>query len=133
MASVFNISARDSNGNGIWFVGEDKTLKVSAKQADRVTAQAMTGWALTYDFMLSKGSAAAEFSKTVSSGIVLSNDKGTNDLATITIEDTDTEALATTGWVSGRKTFYHRLRRTDSGSEITLMDGIVELNENEGT
>jgi len=128
MASEFNIAAADG-----WFVGEDKTLQVYVKQSDRVSAQAMTGWALTYELMTERGASSAEFSKTVGSGIVISNGVGTDDLATITVADTDTEALATTGWVNGKKTFYHRLRRTDEGSETMLMSGTVELNENGGT
>ena len=128
MAKEFNIVASDG-----WFVGEDKTLEVYCKQPDGITEQDMTGWALTYELMLERGSSSAEFSKTVGSGIAIGNGLATGDLATVTIADTDTEALGTTGWVKGTKTFYHRLRRTDSGSETMLMYGTVELNENEGT
>ncbi len=81
----------------------------------------MTGWALTWELQDSPAD-SPHFSKTVGSGISIGNGSGTDDRATITVADTDTESLEP-------GLYYHQLRRTDAGSERVLSFGTVVLLE----
>ncbi len=117
MAIRFNIEFSDE-----FFIGEDRSVVIDVKQSDESTPQTLTGWALAYEIKASPGEAAL-ISKTTGGGeIAFSNGSGTNDRATITIDDDDTEALE-----PGK--YYHQLRRTDAGSEQLLSFGDVVLLE----
>jgi hypothetical protein len=120
MAVEFNITQSDN-----WFVGEDKTFLVDVVQSDGSTPQAMTGWALTHEIM-DRAGGTVQLSHTVGDGITIGNGDGTNDRATVTITDAEGETL-------GAGTYYHRLRRTDAGSEQMLSFGSAVLKENAGT
>ncbi len=111
MAKAFNILASDE-----WFVGEDKTIVIDVLQADESTPQAMTGWALTWELMDSADGPVLLTKTTALSEITISTGADTNDRATITVLDTDTEGIGP-GW------YYHRLRRTDAGLELRLSYG----------
>ena len=103
-----------------FFAGEDKTITFDVTQADGTTPQVMTGWALTWELKASVTGAIA-ISKTTAAGTVaLSSKFGTNDRATVTIADGDTES-------AGAGAYYHHLRRTDAGSEQILAYGDVTL------
>ena len=102
------------------FTGEDKTITFDVTQADGTTPQVMTGWALTWELKASV-TGAVQISKTTTAGtIALSNKFGTNDRATVTIADGDTETV-------GGGAYYHHLRRTDAGNEQILAYGDVTL------
>jgi len=116
MAIRFNITKEDE-----FFIGEDRSIAINVKQSDESTAQTMTGWALAWELKPSPGEAAG-ISKTTVSGIAIGNGSGTDDRATITIADDDTEALEP-------GVYYHQLRRTDAGSEQLLSFGDVTLRE----
>jgi hypothetical protein len=105
-----------------WYIGEDKTVRISVKQADGTTAQTMTGWAEIYELLDRQGGTVL-FSKTTGAGeITFDNDAGTDDRALIAVTDADTEGLANgAGW------YYHVLRRTDAGSEGVIAEGGVLL------
>ena len=115
MATRFDIGAADN-----WFIGEDKTVTIDVTDSAGAV-QSMTAWALTWELKRSSSSAAL-ISKTVGSGIAIGNGAGTDDRATVTIADTDTEALEP-------GTYYHHLRRTDAGSEVILSFGDAALRE----
>lgn len=112
MSKVFNIADGDN-----WFIGEDKTIRIDVVDADDA-AQAMTGWTLVWELKAASRSTSALISKTPSIG----NGSGTDDRATITVADTDTEALEP-------GTYYHHLRRSDAGSEQVLSHGSVVIKE----
>ncbi len=116
MAVRFNITADED-----FFIGADQPIEIDVKQSDGSTPQAMTGWALTWELKDSPAD-TAHFSKTVGGGISIGNGSGTDDRATITVADTDTEPLEP-------GLYYHQLRRTDAGSERILSFGTVVLLE----
>jgi len=107
-----------------WFVDDDRQIEVLVKQSNNITAQVMTGWALTWELKTEQAGTVL-ITKSVGSGIVISSSAGTDDLATITIDKADTLASNV-----GAGKFYHSLRRTDSGSELVLMFGDVILLDN---
>lgn len=100
-----------------FFIGEDRSLVIDVT-SDGTTPQTMTGWALTWELMDRKGGTALITKATGGSGITIGNGSGTNDRATVVITDADTEAIT-----QGAGTYYHVLRRTDSGSETVLAFG----------
>jgi hypothetical protein len=117
------MAIRDDIENGDdFYTGEDKTLTVTIYQADGTTAQNITGWTLSYTWKkaLSDPDAAAVLTKTTSSGIALTTPG--SGICTITIADTDTDALTA-------RTYVHELKRTDAGSETVLTTGTVVLQQ----
>lgn len=98
------------------FVGEDRSPHWDVKQSDDATAQTMTGWALTFE-VLDKRGGTVQLTKTTGAGeITIGNGDGTDDRATVTLSDADTEAL-------GDGKFYYQLRRTDAGNESQIAYG----------
>jgi hypothetical protein len=110
-----------------FFIGEDRPLLYYVT-SDGSTAQTMTGWALTWELLDRRGGTVL-LTKTVGSGIALSNGNGTNDLATVTIEDTDLEANVGVSAQIGHGVFFSVLRRTDAGTERVLAFGDVHIQE----
>jgi hypothetical protein len=113
------------------FVGEDRSL-VFDVTSDGTTPQTMTGWSLTWELLTRRGGTILITKSTGGSGITIGNGSGTNDRATVVVSDTDTEGIATTlgvdiDQVAG--TYFHVLRRTDSGSESVLAFGDVVLQQ----
>lgn len=106
-----------------WFIGEDRTF-VYAVTDSAGAAQNMTGWSLTWELLDRRGGTVVLTKSTSGSGITLGNGAGTNDYATVTIADTDTEALT-----GGPGTYHTVLRRTDAGSEVVLAFGDAVLQE----
>ena len=100
-----------------FFLGEDKTITFDVTTAAGVSPQTMPGWALTWELKASAGG-TVHITKTAS----LSSKFGTNDRATGTITDGNTEAIAAGA-------YFHVLRRTDAGSEQILAFGDVTLRE----
>lgn len=115
MASIVqNISL----GTYHWHVGEARTLRYDVVDSAG-SPQNMTGFALLWELADQDG--VVQVSKTSGGGgITIGNGDGTNDRATVTVAQADTEAL-TPG------TYTHRLRRTDAGSELVLAYGYAEL------
>jgi len=116
VAIRFDIDASDE-----FFIGTDQTIQIDVKQSDESTAQTMTGWALTWELKDSPNG-TVQISKTVGAGIAIGNGSGTDDRASITIADDDTEALEP-------GVYYHQLRRTDAGSERLLSFGHVYVRD----
>ena len=105
-----------------WFVGEDRTLLYDVT-SDGTAAQTMTGWALTWELLDKRASAGGTvlLTKTTGAGtITIGNGAGTDDRATVTIADVDTESGTLP---NGPGTYFTVLRRTDAGSEVTLAFG----------
>ena len=104
------------------YTGEDKTLTVTIYQADGITPQNITGWALSYRWKRSPKDADSEavMTKTTSSGITLTTPA--SGLCTVAIADTDTDSLEA-------QTYYHEMKRTDAGSETVLTTGTVVLQQ----
>jgi hypothetical protein len=100
-----------------WFKGEDQDIRFDVKQSDGTTAQTMTGWTLVWELKDSP-EGTVRITKTPSIG----NGVGTDDRATVSVVDTDTESL-------GAGTYYHHLRRSDAGSEQILSHGDAVLLE----
>ena len=115
-AVVADITVEDA-----WITGEDRTIIFDVKQSDGVTPQTMTGWALTWELKVS-ATGATSLSKTTASGIAIGNGVGTDDRATVTIAKANTSAL-------DEGTYFHQLRRTDSGSALVLAYGTAFLKE----
>ena len=82
------------------------------------TPQTMTGWALTFVVRLGD---VLMLSKTTVSGITIGNGSGTDDRATIDIEDTDTES-----WTPGQR-YRWALWRSDTGNETPLAHGRLAI------
>jgi hypothetical protein len=116
--------AEESSITGDWFVGEDKVFPftIYQKGADGVlttTAQDITGWALRWDVRRSDSEADPPvLTKATGSGISITS--GINGQGTVTIADTDTDALSP-------RTYRHALKRTDDGSETVLLFGNAVL------
>lgn len=117
------MAIRDDIENGDdFYTGEDKTLTFTIYQSDGTTAQNITGWSLSYTWKkhLSDPDSAAVLTKTTSSGIALTTP--VSGICTVTIADTDTDALTA-------RTYVHELKRTDAGSETVLTTGTVVLQQ----
>lgn len=124
MGYTANIDAADG-----WYLGEDKSLRItvytSTATADTIeagtaTAENITGWALSWMLKrkLSDADVDAALTKTTVSGIALTTPA--SGLCTVTVADTDTDALSP-------GTYVHELKRTDAGNEAVLVQGTVEL------
>jgi hypothetical protein len=106
--------------------GTDTTVRIQVFQtaAGQVTTpQTMTGWALSFTVREKATDSAASMTKTPSlanGDVTQGEQSGTNSVAVIAIEDSDT-----TGLTAG--TFACDLKRTDSGSEAILAMGAFEL------
>lgn len=108
------------------FIGTDVDFDVivydpDATNADiaagTATTQNITGWALSWMVKrtaLDADEAAVVTKATGGSGIVITN--GATGEATITLADTDTDAVSSGPYV-------HELKRTDPGEEAVLLEG----------
>jgi hypothetical protein len=101
-----------------WFVGEDKILEFTVYQSDGITPQNITGWTLEWVLRKAASAIAATLSKTTAAGITITN--ALAGICQVAITDDDTVALAP-------GTYFHTLRRTDSGSETVLAFGTCVL------
>lgn len=104
-----------------WFTNTDFDIKFAVKQADETTAQAITGWALSWMLKRRKvdADASALIAKTLAGGGISITD-GTNGLCTVDIADDDTVSLR-------GGAYYHELKRTDAGLETVLCSGSAIL------
>lgn len=105
-----------------FFIGEDKTLPFTIYTTPAHTAtQNITGWALSWLLKRkeSDADAAAVLTKTTAGGGIALTTPASG-LATVTIEDIDTDALQP-------GTYHHELKRTDAGSETILSFGRIVL------
>ena len=103
-----------------FFTGEDRTFEYLCVDASDVELD-VSSYALTWELKRSLGSPTAVLTKTKAAGeIVITSGTGTNDVATVTLTDEDTEDLP-----SGR--YFHVLRRTNAGSESWMSFGEVIL------
>jgi hypothetical protein len=107
----FDIDDRDD-----FFIGEDKVLPITIYQANKKSLQNITAWTLSWMLKSSLDDAdnLALLTKTTTSGITMT--APTSGVCTVTIADTDTDALQ-----PGK--YWHELKRTDAGSEVVLCQG----------
>lgn len=109
------------------FTGEDKNLSFTIYQAGTPaedaaagigTPQNISGWALGY--MVKKhrhdADSAAKIAKTTGAGSI-TIPTGTDGVCIVALSDDDTSLLR------GGDLYHHELKRTDSGSETTLVFG----------
>ena len=115
MAIEDHISESDN-----WFIGEDKSLIFTVYQADGITPQNITGWALEWDLRKTDADATAVLTKTTASGIALTTP--TSGVCTVTIADTDTDTL-------DPGTYRHALKRTTADSETILTYGNATIKQ----
>lgn len=112
-----------------WFIGEDRSIVIDVT-SDGTTPQTMTGWALTWELLTQRGGTVLITKATGGSGITIGNGSGTNDRATVVVTDVDTEGDGTANDPPlDPGTYFHVLRRTDSGSESVLAFGDAVLQE----
>lgn len=102
-----------------WFVGEDKTIRITVRQADGVTVQDITGWTLEWAVRRFLGSTDALLAKTTDSGITITDAE--NGVCEVALSRTDTDTL-------GRGGFHHALRRTSPGASTVLTYGEAVAN-----
>jgi hypothetical protein len=102
------------------FSGDDKSLAVTVYAEDGITPVDITGFTVTWILSARPTGSVAIVTKTVGSGITLT-DPG-NGVFTVTLADTDTDALL------GK--YYHQARITDqSGNKSTVLFGLVDIFE----
>lgn len=117
MPLKFNITEADR-----FFTNADKLVTFAIKQADEVTAQNITGWALSWMMKrrATDADASALITKVTPAGITITD--GPNGLCQFTVTDENTAAVAAGLYV-------HELKRTDAGSETPLCEGTVVLRQ----
>lgn len=104
-----------------WFLGEDKFLDWTIFQADGVTPQNITGWAL--EWTLRRTIAEADppvLTKSTASGITITG--GAQGQLRVTILDTDTNTLPA-------RVYQYALKRTEDGSETVLAFGKADIRQ----
>jgi ribonucleotide monophosphatase NagD (HAD superfamily) len=106
------------NATDYWIRGTDQDFAVLVTQSDGTTPQAMTGWTLAFEVLDAEDSPVVLITNTPT---LTSSGTGTDNLATASITDADSEAIK-----SGY-TYWWRLRRTDAGSERVLALGTAFL------
>lgn len=115
MAIEANITPDDG-----WFLGEDKNLVFTIYQADGVTPQNITGWALSY--MLKRRvtdlDPAAVLTRTTALGAITLTTPLLG-ICTVSIPDDVSDPLVA-------QLYHHELKRTDAGSEGVLTYGTAE-------
>jgi hypothetical protein len=102
------------------FIGADVTVRVDVKQSDEVTAQTMTGWALSFVLRRANDDGLV-VNKSTGTGITIGNGSGTDDRASVALLRADTSA-----WPAGDN-YAWALWRTDSGSDLPLAYGSAVL------
>jgi hypothetical protein len=108
-----------------WFVGTNKTLPFEIYSDDEVTIEDVTGWACRWVLRRAKDDDPIILDKTTVSGITISGtynaDPAVNTQRVyVATTPSDTQHLQ-----PGR--YYHALKRTDSGFEDILSEGVVHL------
>ena len=104
------------------FTGKDRTLQFTVVDAAGA-AQAITGWALKWVLCSNQDRRTPLVSKTVGSGITITN--GAGGICQVAITDDDTATLAG----AEDPKYFHELSRTDSGNEDVLAYGTVVLRQ----
>lgn len=99
------------------FKGTDKIIQWDIVDSAGA-AQVMTGWAVSMLVFRPDGVGGA----VLTIAAVISNGDGTDDRATVTIADTDTDAMVADDYV-------YSLERTDAGSEDVLAFGTWVLRD----
>lgn len=135
--SVQRLNEAIANGAKVYFPDNETTVTLSGAAAIGATSiavtatdgdvdageigkkiQDITGYALQYILRRRADDPAEEIAKTTSSGIAITD--GTGGACEVTINDTDTDALAAVQ-------YFQTIRRTDEGSETVLAFGSVVL------
>lgn len=107
-----------------WFIGEDRIFQFTVKDANSATID-ITGWAITWELRASTDAASALLSKSVGSGINLTDP--TNGVLEVHINRADTWSGTAAVIQPGR--YVHALHRTDAGAvtELAFGDAVLQL------
>lgn len=109
------------------FSGKDRTLSFTITDSAG-SAQAITGWAMQFTLTnINDRSGTALITKTVGSGITITN--GAGGICQVAIADTDTDGLVG----SDAPRYWYELARTDAGNEDVLAYGTVVLRQGRST
>lgn len=100
------------------FIDTDKSFKVTARNLDGATPTNITGWTATFTVHAYGDPNVVYFSKTVGTGITISN--GLAGEMTIAVDDDDVDDL-----LPGQ--YEYRLERTNAGSEFVIGRGMYTL------
>ena len=98
-----------------FFRGEDVTIQVT------VTGENITSWSLAFALARGHGSDSVITKVTGGTGITITD--GANGIFEITLDDGDTDALETGGYVWD-------VKRTDGGQEAVVAYGALNLKPN---
>lgn len=102
-----------------WFIGEDRTFRHTVVDDDG-DVQPITGWGLEWVLRERPDAGTTILTKTVGSGITITN--GTAGICSVAIADADTIAL-------NPGDYYYTLRRSDAGYETVLAFGRATLRQ----
>lgn len=118
MALKFDITEADR-----FFTNADKVIKFKIYQADGVTPQNITGWAMSWLLKrrLTDADSAALVTKTTGAGTITLTTPLTGDCE-LTVTDENTATVASGFYV-------HELKRTDAGAETPLCEGKARLRQ----
>lgn len=100
------------------FIDTDKSFVVTVRRLDGVTPENITGWTMQFTVHAYGDPNVVYITKTVGSGITISN--GPAGELTVTIDDDDVDDMVPGG-------YEYRLERTTAGSEFIIGRGMYTL------
>lgn len=113
--------AADITAADKWYAGEDKTLRFTIYTDDtEATCEDVSGFTLSWKLTTKPGATALLTKTGTVSGTFNATPASNTQRVTVSIADTDTDALTAT-------TYYHELKRTDAGNEAVLAQGRATL------
>lgn len=100
------------------FIDTDKSFRVTVRNLDGITPTNITGWTITFTIHAYGDPNVTYITKTVSSGITISN--GPAGELTVVVDDDDVDDMLPGG-------YEYRLERTTAGSEFIIGRGMYTL------
>lgn len=100
------------------FIDTDKSFKVTVRNLDGVTPTNIVGWTISFTVHAYKDPNVVYITKTVGSGVTISN--GLAGELTVVVDDDDVDDMA-----PGQ--YEYRLERTTAGSEFVIGRGMYTL------
>jgi hypothetical protein len=97
--------------------GNTKYIRITVKNTD-LTAYDLTGKTVDFTIKLKKDDVAPLFTKSIGSGVVLTNAAG--GILTVTISPDDTSAL-------DEESYYHETKVTNGAEVVTILDGRLKI------
>ncbi len=102
-----------------WFIGEDRTYEFTIYDGNSSGAAVVNITGFAFQWVLLDSTRTVLVTKTVGSGIMITD--GSNGVLQVAIDDTDTDSL------TAATTYYYELKRNDAGSEVVVAYGTVNL------